>query len=101
MPDDDVQRLMRDPTEFFGRSLTRMHSMPRKELDDLLLEAMARRFAEHRESIDAVGRAAERAGVDGVRHVDDVVPLLFAHAAYKSYPAALLDRKRYDLLTRW
>ena len=26
---------------------------------------------------------------------------MFSHAAYKSYPAALLDRKRYDLLTQW
>jgi hypothetical protein len=98
---DDVSRLMSDPTEYFGRSLTRMHSVPRKELEDLLREAMARRFADHRVSIDAVARAADRTGIEQVREFDDVVPLLFAHAAYKSYPAALLDRKRYDLLTRW
>ncbi len=98
---DDVRRFMADPTEWFGRSLTAMHSMPRKELDDLLKEAMAVRFVDHRESIDAVGKAAERAGVTELRELDDVVPLLFAHAAYKSYPAALLDRKRYDQLTRW
>ena len=98
---DDVHLLMRDPTEYFGRSLTRMHSMPRKELEDLLREAMARRFDEHVQSIDAVRRAAERAGITELREFDDVVPLLFGHAAYKSYPAALLDRKRYDLLTRW
>jgi hypothetical protein len=98
---DDVRRFMADPTEYFGRSLTAMHSMPRKEQDDLLREAMALRFADHRRSIAAVGSAAERAGVTELREFDDVVPLLFAHAAYKSYPAALLDRKRYDLLTRW
>jgi acyl-CoA synthetase (AMP-forming)/AMP-acid ligase II len=78
-----------------------MHSMPRQEMDDLLLEACRLRFAEHRELIEAVGKAAERAGVEEVDEFDDLVPLLFAHAASKSYPAALLDRKRYDLLTRW
>jgi hypothetical protein len=97
----DVRVLLRDPTEYFGNSLTRMHSMPRKELDDLLREAMALRFADHVQSIEMVRRAAERQGITEVREFDDVVPLLFAHAAYKSYPAALLDQKRYDLLTRW
>jgi hypothetical protein len=98
---DDVRRFMADPTEWFGRSLTAMHSMPRKEQDDHLREAMALRFADHRDSIEAVGKAAERAQITELREFDDVVPLLFAHAAYKSYPAALLDRKRYDQLTRW
>lgn len=101
MDNDDVRRLMADPTEYFGRSLTRMHSMPRKELEDMLREAMAIRFAEHRESIETVQRAADRADIAELRDFNDVVPLLFAHAAYKSYPAALLDKKRYDVLTRW
>ena len=92
---------MHDPTEWFGRSLTKMHSIERKELDDMLREAMAIRFADHKESIEAVGKAAKRTGVTELRDFDDVVPLMFSHAAYKSYPAALLDRKRYDLLTAW
>ena len=98
---DDVRRFMADPTEWFGRSLTAMHSIPRKELDDLQREAMAVRFADHRETIPSVRSAVERTGTTELREPEDVVPLLFAHAAYKSYPAALLDRKRYDQLTRW
>jgi hypothetical protein len=101
MADHDLDLFMRDPTAFYDRSLTRMHSMPRKEVEDLQREAMAVRFADHKESIEAVGKAAARAGVAELREFDDVVPLLFAHAAYKSYPAALLDQRRYDLLTRW
>ena len=62
---------------------------------------MAIRFADHKESIEAVGKAAKRTGITELRDFDDVVPLMFSHAAYKSYPAALLDRKRYDLLTAW
>ena len=48
-----------------------------------------------------VRKAAERTGITELRDFDDVVPLMFSHAAFKSYPAALLDRKRYDLLTAW
>src|SRR5215211_5617078 len=98
---EDVRRFMADPTEWFGRSLTSMHSMPRKELDDLQREAMALRFADHRETISAVRSAAARTATTEVREPEDVVPLLFSHAAYKSYPAALLDKRRYDQLTRW
>jgi hypothetical protein len=29
------------------------------------------------------------------------VPLLFSHTAFKSYPAALVDKKRFDLMTKW
>jgi hypothetical protein len=101
MPDDDIRSFMHDPTGWFDRSLTKMHSIPRKELDDLNREAMAIRFADHKESIEAVGKAAARTGITELRDFDDVVPLMFSHAAYKSYPAALLDRKRYDLLTAW
>jgi hypothetical protein len=36
-----------------------------------------------------------------VSELDDVVPLLFSHTAFKSYPAALLDKKRFDLMTQW
>lgn len=98
---DDLQTFLHDPTEYFGRSLTAMHSIPRAELEDLQREAMAARFAEHVASIETVGKAAEREGISELREPDDVIPLLFAHAMYKSYPAALLDQKRYDLMTRW
>jgi hypothetical protein len=101
MSDDDVTRLLKDPTEWFGRSLTKMHSIPRRELEELLTEAMRVRFDDHRRSIDAVSKAAKNADVQELKTFDDVVPLLFAHAAYKSYPAALLEKRRYDRLTQW
>jgi hypothetical protein len=101
MPDEELQRFMTDPTAYFDRSLTTMHSVPRADQEELQRAALRARFAEHRDSIKAVGKAAKNAGIADVDDVDDVVPLLFAHAAYKSYPAALLDRKRYDLLTAW
>ena len=36
-----------------------------------------------------------------LRDFDDVVPLLFPHTVFKSYPASLLDKKRFDLMTKW
>jgi hypothetical protein len=101
VPTDSVDRFRNDPIGFFSGSITRMHTIPRDELDALQREAMRRRFAEHRASIEMLRNLADRLDVKEVRELDDVVPLLFPHTAYKSYPPALLDRKRFDLMTKW
>ena len=77
---------MNDPIRFFDRSITKMHQIPRDELELLQREAMARRFADHRESIAMVRKLADRLGIKELREFDDVVPLFFAHTAFKSYP---------------
>ncbi|MFV8053045.1 hypothetical protein [Mycobacterium sp. 48b] len=97
----DVETFMNHPLTYCDGSVTKMHSIPRADLEELQREAMARRFAEHRESIEMVNKLATRLGVSSVEKFDDIVPLMFSHTAYKSYPAALLDNKRWDLLTRW
>jgi hypothetical protein len=101
MASRDVDVFMNDPIRFFDRSITKMHEIPRDELELLQREAMARRFADHHERIVMVRKVADRLGIKQVREFDDVVPLFFAHTAFKSYPAALLDKKRFDLMTKW
>jgi hypothetical protein len=96
-----VRHFMDHPLSFFEESVTKMHSMARDDLEEMQREAMIERFAEHRESIELVRKLAGRLGITAVDKFDDVVPLLFSHTAYKSYPAALLDNGRWDLLTRW
>jgi hypothetical protein len=98
---DRVETFMDRPNEFFGSSVTRMHSIARDDLEDLQRAAMSRRFADHRHRIEMVAKLADRLGIHEVREFDDVVPLLFSHTAFKSYPAALIDKKRFDLMTRW
>ena len=101
MTNSRIETFMNDPIAFFDRSITKMHQIPRDELELLQREAMARRFAEHRESISMLRKLADRLGIKELREFDDVVPLFFAHTAFKSYPASLLDKKRFDLMTKW
>jgi len=101
MADDTLRTFMDRPLDFFGESLTKMHSIPRDELEELQREAMIERFSEHRETIEMVRKLADRLGISSVDKFDDIVPLMFSHTAYKSYPPALLDNKRWDLMTRW
>lgn len=101
MTTDTLRTFMDRPLDFFGESLTAMHSIGRAELEELQREAMIERFAEHRDRIEMVRKVADRLGVHSVDKFDDMVPLMFSHTAYKSYPPALLDNKRWDLMTRW
>jgi hypothetical protein len=96
-----VEQFMDDPIAYFGESLTQMHSIPRDELEQLQRQAMAVRFDQHRKSIELVGKLADRLGVTTLDEFNDVVPLFFSHTAFKAYPAALIDNKRFDLMTKW
>lgn len=101
MTEKTLDSFMNDPIEYFDSSITKMHMIPRDELAALQLEGMARRFADHRQSIEMVRKLADRLEIKELKTFDDVAPLFFAHTAFKSYPAFLLDKKRFDLMTKW
>ena len=84
---------MDDPITFFGESLTQMHSHARDELEELQRQAMSIRFQQHVRGIEMVRKLADRLGITELREFNDVVPLMFSHTAFKSYPAALIDNK--------
>ena len=94
-------QLMTDPAGLFNDSITRMHSIPRAELEEIQRLAMDLRFQEHRQSIEILRKLADRLGVNELREFNDVTPLLFAHTAFKSYPSSLMEKKRFDLMTKW
>lgn len=71
------------------------------ELRELQLQAARELFAERREQIPLLQKRAADAGVDEIRTLADLVPLLFSHTAYKSYPKAFLDQGRWARLSQW
>ncbi len=96
-----VTHFMDDPINFFGQSYTQMHSISRAELEELQRQAMGIRFRQHHESIEMLRKLADRLGITELDEFNDVVPLMFSHTAFKSYPSALIDKKRFDLMTKW
>ncbi len=99
--DAQLEKFMTDPLGYFDSSVTKMHSIEQAELEELQRAAMKVRVADHIENIEMVSNLAKRLGITGVEEFDDVVPLFFAHTAFKSYPASLIDKKRWDLMTKW
>ncbi|PLK27854.1 hypothetical protein [Novosphingobium sp. TH158] len=75
--------------------------LPYAEVREAQLAALGERFRQAVERIKLVRHRAEEAGITGIRTLEDVVPLLLPHTAYKSYPESFLTSKRWDRLTRW
>ncbi|MEV5828218.1 hypothetical protein AB0L25_21935 [Spirillospora sp. NPDC052242] len=71
------------------------------DLRETQLAALDERLRERRGRIALLARRAEDAGVGEIRDRADMVPLLFPHTAYKSYPESFLTEERWDRLGKW
>src|ERR1700751_2302105 len=65
------------------------------------LAAIDERFQDRVQKIKLLQNRAETGGVSQGERVADVVPLLFAHPAYKSYPEGWLTEQKWDRMGRW
>lgn len=96
-----ARKVLADPVEAFGASFSRMHSIPRDKLEVLQLDCLKIRFAELRNKIPMLMKLANEAEIESIDQLNDVIPLLFNHTIYKSYPMSFLEKSRFSLLTAW
>lgn len=87
--------------DYFGGSLTKMQSMAWREVEERQRDALQWRFESLRRRIPILARMIERQGVEQITDLESVLPLLYDHTVFKSYPTSLIDNKRFDGLTRW
>jgi hypothetical protein len=71
------------------------------DLAALQLDAARERFAELRAQVRILDQRAADTGVASIEQLADIVPVLFAHTAYKSYPASFVEKGQWDRLTLW
>jgi len=90
-----------DPAAFFDNSYTAMQSLPRPALADLQLAGLRLRFTQLRDRIPVLKRLADAQGVERIDTLHDIVPLLFEHTMYKSYPPSLIEKGRFSDICRW
>lgn len=76
------------------------HNVP-ANLQELQLEAARELFAQKRSTIPVLDRRANEMGVTEIGSLQDLVPLLFSHTNYKSYPEAFVDGKNWRGMTAW
>jgi len=77
------------------------YDQPPDKIRVLQLEAARELLAERRQQIPVLQRRAEECGVQEIRTLADLVPLLFSHTVYKSYPAAFVEQGRWGGLSQW
>jgi hypothetical protein len=92
---------MHDPYEHFGYHNTRIHTLPREEVEAVQLAAMNLRLEERRGQIKMLAKLADAQHITGFGSLDDMAPLLMPHDVYKSYPVSLLAKNRFDQISTW
>lgn len=80
---------------------THRFDIPLAEIRSTQMEAVNERFSERIGAIKLLANRAEAAGIKRIRDVADLVPLLFAHTAYKSYPENWFTEGKWDRMGRW
>jgi hypothetical protein len=65
------------------------------------LVAANERFKSRVDKIKLLQNRAETAAITKIESLSDIVPLLFAHTAYKSYPENWLGEQKWDRMGRW
>jgi len=71
------------------------------QIADLQIAAANERFAEKRKEIRVLDRRASDEGKETIKDFSDLVPLLFSHTTYKSYPESFTREGRWDRMTKW
>jgi hypothetical protein len=72
-----------------------------RELEPLWIDAFNERLTERREQIPVLAKLCESTGVHAVSSLDEIVPLLFAHSNYKSYPTTLVTKGKWSGMNSW
>ncbi len=97
----DAMAMAADPSVYFNRSDYHAHHLPPAEVEAMQLAALQQRFASLRDRVRVLQATADEQGIAQVDRLEDGAKLVFPHTVYKSYPVSLLERGRFDQLTKW
>lgn len=77
---------------------------PCGEVDDLTrlqLRAASERLVDQRGSMRALDYRANEVGIEAISTLEHLVPLLFTHSTYKTYPDSFIGQGKWNLLSTW
>jgi hypothetical protein len=97
----DLDVLKSAPEKIIELTQTQMYALSRAEQHELQLAGLRKRFEELVERIPMLRKLAEEQKISRIERIEDIAPLLVPHSAYKSYALSVLEKGRFDRLTRW
>lgn len=90
-----------NPCEMVRYSGEQLFSIGQTQLDRIHLAGLRKRFAELSPNLTRLRILAEENRITALNDIHEVVPLLFPHTKYKSYPLSLIDNCRFEQLNAW
>jgi len=98
---EGIEACCADVCELANYSGEALFSIDQAQLNRIQLAGLQKRFAELYSRLPPVGRLADENSISAINTIHEIVPLLFPHTEYKSYPLALIDNCRFDQLNEW
>lgn len=96
-----ASKLVADPSSIIDACYYDGYQLGWNEIETIQLEGARKRFNELRPQLSVLDKLADEQGVNEIRELDDLAPLIFAHTVYKSYPTSYIEKNRYDRMTKW
>ena len=98
----DVEPIERDDlSAMVDRSWDELFGMDRAEREDFQIKSLRRRLEELLPKLSSLRIQVEDTAVSRIGRLEEVVPLLFHDAVYKSYPISLIEKNQFDRLNKW
>ena len=90
-----------EANDLLSLSVDELYSIPVDEIESFRLRAAQSLFEQVRPKVEFLDKLAKNQGITDIDTLEHLIPILFAHTAYKSYPMGLLERGDFTRLTAW
>jgi len=97
----DLDAFCADPAGMLDQPADEIYALSQPQIDQIQLAVVRRRFEALVPKLPPLKRLAEVNHITDISELNALVPLLFPHTAYKSYPLSLIDNARFAQLTHW
>lgn len=77
------------------------HDLSYDDVRQAQVAALDERLQQRIDAVKLIKLRSDEAGISRIASLEDAVPLLLPHTAYKSYPERFLTEQRWDKLTKW
>lgn len=96
------KELVRDEiTRTIEKTWDELFGLDRHAAEEWQLKAARSRFEELAPQLSVLKSRADDVGLSKIGNLSDIPALLFDHSTYKSYPMSVIEKGRFDLLTKW
>ena len=81
------------PETWLDDGFEALYAMSWRDYEEVQLAALKKRFDHLSREVAALDKLARREGISSIDRLEDVLPVLFDHRVYKSYPISIIEKR--------